>query len=212
MSLSIRNRLKTGSLSRLIYFKHNGDIRPSGEEKTRYTHFTSNPPQQGIIDTRHDALGYVEVRFRVEEPVKGCSKVGAYVLREWAGRWVGRADRYRVGQRYLMMLTARGPLGMSAPVFGGDGAIPLGRSVAGPIAGTGGVPADVGGAADGLVDLGLLQARVLRSVVQSPVGDGNPVRIIAPIEVVTDDLPVQAPLATVLQLLRGMAGNYIVAR
>jgi hypothetical protein len=38
---------------------------------------------------------------------------------------VGNAVRYRAGQRLLMMLHALGPSGMSSPIGGMDGAIPL---------------------------------------------------------------------------------------
>ena len=94
---------------------------------------------------REDAAGYVDVRFRVEEAVRGCNKLGVYVLREWAGLWSGGAARYRVGQRLLMLLPARGPGGMSAPVDGLDGAIPIVASAAEPLADAKGVaPAEDG--------------------------------------------------------------------
>jgi hypothetical protein len=72
--------------------------------------------------------GFVEVDFEVDQAVRGCSG-GAYALREWAGLWSGDANRYRVGQRLLMMLHAPGASGLSSPVGGLDGAIPI-RGVA----------------------------------------------------------------------------------
>ena len=76
--------------------------------------------------SREDERGFVEVRFRVEVPVRGVGRVGSreYVLREWAGLWTA-GDRYRVGQRYLMLLMPKGASGLSGPVDGMDGAIPL---------------------------------------------------------------------------------------
>ena len=74
---------------------------------------------------RNDAAGYVDIVFRVEEPVRGCRRGTNYVLREWAGLWIESEARYAAGQRLLMLLPARGPSGMSAPVGGAAGAIPL---------------------------------------------------------------------------------------
>jgi hypothetical protein len=72
------------------------------------------------------AAGVVEIRFEVEQAVRGCS-AGVYVLREWAGLWEGDNQRYRVGQRLLMMLHAPNAAGLSSPVDGMDGAIPIVR-------------------------------------------------------------------------------------
>ena len=71
------------------------------------------------------ASGVVEVDFRVDNAVRGCVSDGTYTLREWAGLWAGGNARYRVGQRLLMMLRAPGASGMSSPVGGMDGAIPI---------------------------------------------------------------------------------------
>ena len=68
--------------------------------------------------------GYVEVDFQVDQPIRGCSS-GIYTLREWAGLWQGGANRYRAGQRLLMFLRAPAASGLSSPVDGTDGAVPL---------------------------------------------------------------------------------------
>ncbi len=68
--------------------------------------------------------GFVEVDFQVDQAIRGCA-VGAYAMREWAGLWSGNAQRYQVGQRLLMMLHAPGASGLSSPVGGLDGAIPI---------------------------------------------------------------------------------------
>ncbi len=117
--------------------------------------------------TRNDAAGFVDVRFGIDQPVSGCPATNEYGVREWVGLWVGHADRYQVGQRFLMMLHLPGPSGMSAPVGGVDGAIPLVAAGAGPVMGADGtVAADTGpGALSGLaVDLRWVQARALRTV------------------------------------------------
>lgn len=114
---------------------------------------------------RSDAAGFVDVRFRIEQAVRGCPKSGAYVLREWVGLWTGHPERYRVGQRRLMLLTARGSGGMSSPVGGMDGAIPLLATGTEPLAnGTGVAPADTGlGVAAYGVDLRWIEARAVRA-------------------------------------------------
>jgi hypothetical protein len=124
---------------------------------------------QVVAVAREDAAGFVDVRFRIDDAVRGCPKVGFYVLREWAGLWMGQPERYRVGQRRLMLLTARGPSGMSSPVGGVDGAIPLIASGSAPIADAAGVaPVDTGldtglGPATFAVDLRWIQARAVRT-------------------------------------------------
>lgn len=90
----------------------------------------------GVLSVRHvvgegGGSGVVEVRFAVEQAVRGCVPGSVYTLREWAGLWEGGNERYRVGERYLMMLHAPGPGGLSSPVGGQDGAVPLLAETAG---------------------------------------------------------------------------------
>ena len=76
------------------------------------------------------ASGIVEIQFRVDEAIRGC-QTGPYVLHEWGGLWAGGSGRYRVGQRLLMLLHAPGAGGLSSPVGGLDGAIPIRQSTTG---------------------------------------------------------------------------------
>ena len=83
-----------------------------------------------VVAVRHvagegGASGVVEVEFRVDQAVRGCTAGGSYVLREWSGLWSGRDQRYRVGQRLLMLLHAPGAGGVTSPVGGMDGVIPI---------------------------------------------------------------------------------------
>ncbi|WP_188759161.1 hypothetical protein [Edaphobacter acidisoli] len=71
------------------------------------------------------ASGFVEVDFRVDQAVRGCAAGMPYALREWAGLWEGGARRYHVGEQLLMFLHAPGPSGLSSPVSGMDGAVPI---------------------------------------------------------------------------------------
>jgi hypothetical protein len=92
---------------------------------------------------RNDEAGFVDVVFHVDEAVRGCGTSSTYVLREWAGLWSGQAERYLVGQRLLMLLAGRGPGGMSAPVGGMAGTIPLVATRQPPLTrGTGVAPAE----------------------------------------------------------------------
>jgi hypothetical protein len=77
----------------------------------------------------HDAgttsAGFIEIDFQVDQAIRGCTAGGTYVLREWAGLWAGNVHRYSVGQHLLMFLHAPGASGLSSPVGGLDGAIPI---------------------------------------------------------------------------------------
>lgn len=68
--------------------------------------------------------GVVEIDFRVQQPLIGVSG-STYVAREWAGRWTGSQQRYRVGQRAMFFLHAPGASGLSSPVDGMMGVVPL---------------------------------------------------------------------------------------
>ena len=116
---------------------------------------------QVIAIRRHEgqdgASGFVEVEFRVDQAVRGCTAGTPYVLREWAGLWAAGAQRYRVGERLLMFLHAPGPSGLSSPVSGLDGAVPI----------HGGVSTRVAGAASAqtpIADLRWVGTHVLRPV------------------------------------------------
>lgn len=78
-----------------------------------------------VLAIRRPNDGVVEVEFRVDQAIRGCTAGTPYVLREWAGLWAGDSQRYRVGQRLLMLLHAPSAAGMSSPVGGLDGAIPI---------------------------------------------------------------------------------------
>ncbi|WP_157466519.1 hypothetical protein [Edaphobacter aggregans] len=71
------------------------------------------------------ASGVVEVDFRVDQAVRGPAAGATYTLREWAGLWAGGEPRYRTGQRLLILLDAPGPSGITSPVGGMAGAIPI---------------------------------------------------------------------------------------
>lgn len=78
------------------------------------------------------ASGFIEIDFRVDRAIRGLSG-GTYTLREWAGLWSGNAGRYRTGERLLMLLHAPSASGLSSPIGGLDGAIPISGGGAGPV-------------------------------------------------------------------------------
>lgn len=79
------------------------------------------------IDVQNPAgeTGVVEVVFHVEDAVLGCAAGGDYVLRESAALWRNSPGRYRVGQRAVWMLYPPNAGGLSSPVDGMLGVLPL---------------------------------------------------------------------------------------
>lgn len=75
-----------------------------------------------VTSIRHNG-SVVEVEFRVEQTVSGAPG-RIYTMREWAGLWTGQR-RYWVGERALVFLHAPGAGGLSSPVDGMDGVLPL---------------------------------------------------------------------------------------
>jgi len=84
------------------------------------------------VNGTNGASGIVEVDFRVDQAVRNCTSNSTYTLREWAGLWAAGDQRYRTGQRLLMLLHAPGPSGISSPVGGMAGAIPVRASTTSP--------------------------------------------------------------------------------
>jgi hypothetical protein len=81
-----------------------------------------------VVAIRHrsgenGSSGVVEIDFRIDQAVRGCSADAIYTLREWAGLWSGGDQRYSIGQRLLMLLHTPGATGVSSPVGGMAGAI-----------------------------------------------------------------------------------------
>ena len=102
--------------------------------------------------------GWVDVEFRVEDAIRGCGADGTYLLREWAGLWTGGVQRYRVGEHLLMLLHTPSAMGLSSPVGGQDGAIPITGSSVAP-----GPKDDFAEIGEQAVDLRWIEARLLRT-------------------------------------------------
>jgi hypothetical protein len=106
------------------------------------------------------ASGVVEVEFFIEQAVRGCTAGSTYVLREWAGLWSGGDQRYRVGQRLLMFLHAPGRGGVTSPVGGMAGVIPIGGAGSAPRANDASTSAPLA-----VADLRWVGTKLVRSVV-----------------------------------------------
>lgn len=126
--------------------------------------------QVRVID-RQPAHGFVDISFAVQRTLRGTT-ASTYVLREWAGLWTWQQDRYRTGERVLLLLRPRSNSGFSSPVGGLDGALPLLGGAQPPllkadgeVAPDTGLPGSSGELANARVDLRWIAARVVRGVV-----------------------------------------------
>jgi hypothetical protein len=142
-----------------------------------------------VLEVRRPGTGVMEVEFRVDEAVRGCSVGTPFVLREWDGLWAGGSPRYRVGQRLLMLLHAPSAAGMSSPVGGMDGAIPIRQGNAATEA--------AGAAQPPYVDLRWLGARVTRKVAYTAVS-GRRVGVAARAEIAVAGSAVDAGAIVVM--------------
>jgi hypothetical protein len=105
----------------------------------------------------------VRVKFRVDEAVRGCNAGDMVTVDEWAGLWV-HGDRYRTGQRVLILLYPPSQTGLSSPVAGDVGTFHIGP--------------------DGLLQTTLQQAQILAAqatksqpVVRPPHGEPDPKKV-----------------------------------
>jgi len=86
--------------------------------------------QAGVVFTgqvtaiRHTG-SILEVDFAIDEAILGVTSSTTYTLHEWTGPAPAASHQFEIGRRYLMFLHARGPGGLSSPVGGPDGAIPI---------------------------------------------------------------------------------------
>ncbi len=113
------------------------------------------------------SAGVVEVDFEVNQAVRGCTSGSVYTLREWGGLWAPNQFRYQVGETKLMLLHAPGASGMSSPVSGMDGAIPVRGNVGSAIE-NGSTPTS-----EPIVDLRWVAAKVGRPSVYATVQPGQ---------------------------------------
>lgn len=74
-----------------------------------------------------DQVGCVQITLQVEQGIQGARAGEHFSFREWAGLWSG-ADRYRLGQRMMLFLYTPSGLGLTSPVGGAAGRLPIDAS------------------------------------------------------------------------------------
>jgi len=129
------------------------------------------------------ATGIVEIDFAVDDAIRGATSA-TFTLREWAGLWPVGNQPFRVGQRFLMLLHAPGPTGLSSPAGGQDGAIPIRGNPPKPPGSTNAAQPDTR-----TVDLRWIAARAVRPLSYAPPLPGHPAApplIISSAKVLTD--------------------------
>ncbi len=110
----------------------------------------------GQVDKIEPNGGVVDIVFHVQRRVSG--ELGdTFTLREWSGRWSGGQQHFTVGERAMVFLYPPNAAGISSPVDGMSGIIPL-------------VP--MGADADPLLDVRFLATRVERPV-GAPIADSD---------------------------------------
>jgi hypothetical protein len=62
----------------------------------------------------------VQISFQVEQAVRGVRAGQVLTIQEWSGLWTSR-ERYRVGQRMLLVRYPPSKLGLTSPVGGAEG-------------------------------------------------------------------------------------------
>jgi hypothetical protein len=135
---------------------------------------------------RNGSTGTVEIEFAVDDAVRGMQ--GArYILREWAGLWPAGDQPFQVGQRFLMLLHAPSAAGLSSPVDGMDGAIPIRAAGTGSAAADAPAPAASMAASSSaspsdarVVDLRWIQTQVVRPLSYRPDTIAHPISAFAP--------------------------------
>jgi len=68
--------------------------------------------------------GVVTITFAVEQPILGTAGP-TFTLHEWAGLWTLGRQRYNLGQRAIFLFHPPNAAGLSSPVDGMEGVIPL---------------------------------------------------------------------------------------
>jgi hypothetical protein len=80
-----------------------------------------------VVPARSDSPGRVPtvtITFQVEQAVRGVKAGQTFSFREWTGLW-STGERYRVGQRLLLFLYTPSRLGLTSPVGGPSGRLPI---------------------------------------------------------------------------------------
>ncbi len=74
----------------------------------------------------------VQVTFLVIEGIRGTRSGDHLTIREWAGAWAAGRPRYRAGQELLLFLYPLSRMGLTSPVGGEAGILPLDAQLPAP--------------------------------------------------------------------------------
>jgi len=86
--------------------------------------FLGNTQNNNISDWP-DGSRIVEITFQAEDCVTGCVTNQLVVLHEWASLWRGQPHRYTIGQQAVWMFYPPNAAGISSPVNGILGVLPV---------------------------------------------------------------------------------------
>ena len=87
--------------------------------------FTGQVAAVRYAATANGLTGILEVDFSIDDALRGVASGGRYTLREWAGLTPNADTPFLVGHHYLVLLHSPGPSGLTSPVGGPDGVIPI---------------------------------------------------------------------------------------
>ena len=87
--------------------------------------FTGQVTAVRLTATAQGPTGVLEVDFSIDDAIRGTAARTTYILREWGGLTPNADTPFLVGHRYLVLLHSPGPSGLTSPVGGPDGVIPI---------------------------------------------------------------------------------------
>jgi len=88
------------------------------------TIFSGQVTSVRMVPAQAGAVACVEIRFRVSHGFRGVHAGQELVIREWEGLWA-RGPHYRVGERLMLFLYPPGASGLTSPVGGASGRLPV---------------------------------------------------------------------------------------
>ncbi len=77
-----------------------------------------------VVASAPNEVATVRITFRVEQGIRGVRTGAALQIRQWAGLW-NSGERYRVGERVVLFLYPPSKLGLTSPVGGALGRLPI---------------------------------------------------------------------------------------
>jgi hypothetical protein len=159
-----------------------------------------------------DGAGLVSITLQAEDCVLGCATGQLVQMREWAALWRGQPHRYTPGQRALWFLYPPNAAGVSSPVNGMLGVLPVKSTVAHSSSTETANAETAAGQSVPQVDLRWVQTAVLTNRTQvaagaviHPLGEVGLVPTAATTESTSEIETPTAPLTAVMGVLHAFA-------